>query len=110
MGAAAAHDEQLADMLWRLRAEAAVLPSLGALRPSEREGPLWLAGEVLWAVLRDGLLGLFRTDTGLAPDDLAAQRGGGMKRALSLAPAPSSVLAIRSQPGPWPWLRPWLWP
>ena len=54
-------------------AEAATRPSVAALRPSEREGPLWLGGEPAWAVLRGGLLGLFRTPNGRAPEDPAAR-------------------------------------
>ena len=54
-------------------AEAATRPSLAALRPSEREGPLWLGGEPAWAVLRGGLLGLFRTPDGRAPEETEAR-------------------------------------
>ena len=71
--AAAAQDAQLAEVFRQLGAEAATRPSLGALRPSEREGPLWLSGDPVWAVLRGGLLGLFRTPNGHAPEDLAAR-------------------------------------
>ena len=71
--AAAAQDAQLAEVFRQLGAEAATRPSLGALRPSEREGPLWLSGDSVWAVLRGGLLGLFRTPDGRAPEDLAAR-------------------------------------
>lgn len=63
-------------LLRRLSSEAAARPQLSAMRPSEREGPLWLAGEPMWAVLRRGILALFanKASDGMRPPDDGAVR------------------------------------